>query len=247
MKINSIGNKILIFSDVHQEVDKLSKIIKHEAADINICLGDWFDSHISDKDEDVEKTASFIKDYLSSNNVTLFGNHDLHYLFANQYATCSGYAHRKALLIDKIFDEDKATIIDKFNWFIFIDGFLCTHAGLHYNFLPSIIKNNEDVYEYLITQENEANIKIRTKQFHWFYGAGYSRCGDQPKGGIVWLDFDREFAPVEGLNQIVGHTPRKQKGITKYAGTENYCIDTSLSQWLTVTNGKIEVKSYRDL
>ena len=186
MKINSIGNKILIFSDVHQEVDKLSKIIKHEAADINICLGDWFDSHISDKDEDVEKTASFIKDYLSSNNVTLFGNHDLHYLFANQYATCSGYAHRKALLIDKIFGEDKATIIDKFNWFIFIDGFLCTHAGLHYNFLPSIIKNNEDVYEYLITQENEANIKIRTQQPHWFYGAGRSRGGYQPKGGCIY-------------------------------------------------------------
>ena len=213
MKISSKGNKILIFSDVHQEVDKLSKIIKHEAADINLCLGDWFDSHFIDKNEDVEKTAIFLKNYLADGNITLFGNHDLHYLFANKYTTCSGYAYRKAQVIDEIFGKDKTTIIDKFNWFIFIDEFLCTHAGLHYNFLSPIILNSEDLYEYLTIQGNDANIKIRTKQFHWFYGAGYSRGGNQPKGGIVWLDFDREFAPLKIMPQIFGHTYRRKGSV----------------------------------
>mgnify|MGYP001233479350 CR=1 FL=1 len=48
MKINSQGNKILIFSDVHQNIEKFTKIISHEKADINICLGDWFDSFFLD-------------------------------------------------------------------------------------------------------------------------------------------------------------------------------------------------------
>ncbi|MFY7814340.1 MAG: metallophosphoesterase [Chryseobacterium taeanense] len=247
MKINSKGNKILIFSDVHQEVDKLAKIIKHEAADINICLGDWFDSHFIDKDEDVQKTAFFLKDYLAGGNVTLFGNHDLHYFFANKYTTCSGYEHRKSQVIDKTFGEDKLAIIDKFSWFLFLDEFLCTHAGLHYDFLSPIVLNSEDLYEYLTIQGNDANIKIRTKQFHWFYGAGYSRCGDQPKGGIVWLDFDREFAPLKIMPQIFGHTYRRKGKIQTHCKTENYCIDTNLNEWMTITNGKLEIKNYKNL
>ena len=35
-----------------------------------------------------------------------------------------------------------------------------------------------------------------------------------------------------GFNQIVGHTPRRQGGVAKYAKTENYCIDTSLRELL---------------
>jgi len=247
MKISSKGNKILIFSDVHQEVDKLTKIIKHEAADINICLGDWFDSHFIDKDEDVEKTAIFLKNYLVNGNITLFGNHDLHYLFTNKYTTCSGYEYRKLQVIDEILGKDKPTIVDKFNWFVFVDEFLCTHAGLHYDFLSPIVLNSEDLYEYLTIQGNDANIKIRTKQFHWFYGAGYSRCGNQPKGGIVWLDFDREFAPLKIMPQIFGHTYRRKGKIQTHCKTENYCIDTNLNEWMTITNGKLEIKNYKDL
>ena len=52
MKISSKGNKILIFSDVHQSIEALIKIISHEKADINICLGDWFDSRFFDSDTD---------------------------------------------------------------------------------------------------------------------------------------------------------------------------------------------------
>lgn len=247
MKISSKNQKILIFSDAHQEVDKLEKIIKHEAADTILCLGDWFDSHFADKDEDVEKTAFFVKDYLVRGGVTLFGNHDLHYFFANKYTTCSGYEYRKVQVIDKIFGEDKTNIVEKFNWFVFIDEFLCTHAGLHYNFLPSTISNSEDLYGYLTIQGNDANIKIRTKQFHWFYGAGYSRGGNQPKGGIVWLDFDREFAPLKIMPQIFGHTYRRKGEIQTHCKTNNYCIDTNLAEWITITNGKMEIKNYKNL
>jgi len=38
MNISSTGKKILIISDVHNNVDKLDKIIKSEGADVNVNL-----------------------------------------------------------------------------------------------------------------------------------------------------------------------------------------------------------------
>jgi len=248
VRISSENKKIVIFSDVHQNIDKFTEIIAHEKADINICLGDWFDSHFFDSDVDCKSTAVTLKeDFLSKdNNITLFGNHDLHYLFDNKHAQCSGYGSNKHFLINEALGEEKADIVNKFHWFLFVDEYLCTHAGLNSRFLSPIIKNNEEIHQYLTNQSNEANVKIRTNQPHWFYGAGYARGGSQEKGGIVWLDFDREFAPIEGLNQIVGHTYRKNNKITEWRNTNNYCIDTDLSEWVTITNGKFEIKNYND-
>ena len=249
MRISSEKKKILIFSDVHQDINKLSKIISHESADINICLGDWFDSFFFDLDVDYVSTAVDLKeDFLSkTNNITLFGNHDLHYFFDNKHTLCSGYRSDNHRLINEALGKNKADIINKFHWFLFVDEYLCTHAGLSNNFLPPIVKNNEYIYKYLINQANDANIKIRSNQPHWFYGAGIARGGSERKGGLVWLDFDREFAPIEGLQQIVGHTYRKNGKVTEWRNTKNYCIDTNLSEWITITNGKFEIKNYKDL
>ena len=249
MRISSENKKILIFSDVHQNIEKFTKIIAHEKADINICLGDWFDSFFFDSDTDYKSTAIELReDFLTKpNNITLFGNHDLHYFFNNKYTYCSGYENNKRDIIKEALGKDINKVVDSFKWFVFIDEYLCTHAGLSNHFLPPTIQNNEDVYEYLANQANDANIKIRTDQLHWFYGAGKARGGTEKKGGLVWLDFDREFAPIEGLKQIVGHTYRKSGRVTEWRNTGNYCIDTDLSEWVTITNGKFEIKNYKDI
>ena len=249
MKISSDNKKILIFSDPHQDMEKLTKIIRHEAADINICLGDWFDSRFHDLETDYKNTAVELKEnFLANpNNITLFGNHDLHYFFDNRYTICSGYSRNNHALINEALGSEKTNVINKFNWFLFVDDYLCSHAGLSNIFLPPTASNNEDIYKYLTNQAIQANINIRTSQPHWFYGAGRARGGPEKKGGLVWLDFDREFAPIEGLSQIVGHTYRKNAQITEWRNTNNYCIDTNLSQWLTITDGKFEIKDYKNL
>jgi len=69
------------------------------------------------------------------------------------------------------------------------------------------------------------------------------------------LDFDREFQPIEDLKQIVGHTHRRggtiqqhhTEGFSNLTEANNLCIDCNVNQWLTITNGKMEIKSYRDL
>lgn len=249
MKISSTNKKILIFSDPHQELEKVKKIIKAENADVNICLGDWFDSHFYDSDDACRDTVAYLKDeFLPFNkNITLIGNHDTHYLFSNRYTICSGYEDRKANIIGKTIGENREDFVRKFSWFLYVDDYLCTHAGLHKMFIHPFVSSQNDLYEHLTIQSNEANINIRTNQLHWFYGAGRARGGHQEKGGIVWLDFDREFGPIKGIDQIVGHTYRKQGRIKRYAGTDNYCIDTNLNQWITISNGKIETKNYSDL
>ena len=44
----------------------------------------------------------------------------------------------------------------------------------------------------------------------WIFNAGRARWGSQRVGGITWCDFEREFKPFRGINQIVGHTPQMQ-------------------------------------
>jgi len=248
MTISSTDKKILIISDIHNNVDKLDKIIKAEGADINLVLGDWFDSFEYDETQHYAKTAEYLMSYLSSpNNYTLFGNHDIQYLYYNAYAMCGGYEQRKQNIINQVFGENRLNICKKFNWFAWVDGHLCTHAGLHPSFIDPTAKDHSDINLFLIKERERANIKLISGDEHWFYAAGKARGGHWGKGGLVWLDFNQEFAPVAKLNQIVGHTPRKDGKIAKYAKTENYCIDTRLNQWLTFVNGEIEIKSYLNL
>jgi hypothetical protein len=246
MKISSQGSKILIFSDVHQNIKKLAKIIAHEKADVNICLGDWFDSFSFDSDADYKSTAVQLKEgFLTKpNNITLFGNHDLHYFFDNIHTECSGYMRRNHDIINEALGSEKTDVINKFHWFLFVDEYLCSHAGLGNCFLPPTAKDNEDVYEYLTSQSNDSNIKIRSRQRHWFYGAGRARGGSQDKGGLVWLDFNHEFVPIKRVKQIFGHTNRKNGRVAERQNSGNYCIDTGLNECVTITNGKFEIKNY---
>jgi hypothetical protein len=54
-----------------------------------------------------------------------------------------------------------------------------------------------------------------------FFGCGRSRGGSFAKGGITWQDFDTDFVPIEGVNQIVGHTPHPQVQAQLLLGNES--------------------------
>jgi predicted phosphodiesterase len=46
IKLDSKHKKIVIVADPHNDINKIDNIIKREDADINICLGDWYDSYM---------------------------------------------------------------------------------------------------------------------------------------------------------------------------------------------------------
>lgn len=262
MKIDSKNKKIVIFSDVHNDIHRVKNIIKEESADLNICLGDWFDSFEYDTSKDYKETASYLLEYLNNDkNISLWGNHDLHYIADNKSTLCSGYENWKYIDIDGVIANNRGNVKNKLKWFIRIDDWLCTHAGLHANHLPAVfnLKTNEnindDIDNFLSSQSLIADIKLNTNERFWFWEAGRARGGRARFGGIVWLDFNREFDPIDNVKQIVGHTPRyyheiechKTEGYLDALDGSNICIDTGLNQYITITDGKMERKYYNDL
>lgn len=258
LKLSSNNKKIVIVADPHNNHIKLDTILKKEDGDINICLGDWFDSFTLDDTADYIDTAKYLKDVFltDAKNYTLFGNHDLHYLFNAASSRCSGYEQRKYDAIDKVIDKVRGVIQDKFHWSIVVDDILLTHAGLDKRLLPPICDTNEVIFKYLDENDNEARTKLKIDKSHWFYGAGRARGGNLKAGGIVWCDFNEEFQPIENLRQIVGHTNQwrtnkavqyHREGFVNIVDANNICIDCNLNQYLTITNGKMELKKYNDL
>jgi hypothetical protein len=248
MKLSSIGKKIIVFSDVHNEIIKTKKIIEKENADYNICLGDWFDSFHLDNTYHYRITAEYlVNEFLpKQNNISLFGNHDLHYFFKNQFTMCSGFERRKHEAISEIINY---SFVDKFKWYIWIDNYLCTHAGLHPNFIDPTCKNNEDIDVFLQKESERADSALIAQHEHWFYGAGFSRGGKYRQGGIVWLDFNDEFECVENLNQIVGHTNQRNGtcSVLINDNSDNICIDCFQNQYLVIQDEKINIKKFVDL
>ena len=80
IKLDSKNKKIVIVADPHNDINKLDNILKREDADINIVLGDWYDSFSYDDPSDYTNTTLYLKEKFLRNpkNHTLFGNHDIH-------------------------------------------------------------------------------------------------------------------------------------------------------------------------
>jgi hypothetical protein len=260
MYLSSNNKKILIVSDIHMDIEKLKKIIKHEDADINLVLGDWFDSFYIDDNSDYRRVTKYLKEefFTSENNITLMGNHDVHYLYDNHWACCSGFEQRKYDVINEAIESNREDFAKKFKWFVWVDDYLCSHAGLHpMHMRPYSKTDKESISEYLYMESNQAilNLGNHANTPHWFYGAGRARGGRLRRGGLTWLDFDYEFEPIEGIKQIVGHTNRESgtveqhhlEGFGNVAEANNICIDTFLNEYVIVQYGKLFIKKYIDL
>ena len=146
----------------------------------------------------------------------------------------------------------KNIVRDKLLWYVWVDDILCTHAGLH----PSFVKFNptvDSIDAFLEAETKRANEKIRNGSDYWVYAAGLNRGGFRDFGGLNWLDFNTEFEPLGDIKQIVGHTSDKRiRAHHSYGGidvinADNLCIDCRLSEYLVITNGKLEIKKYSDL
>jgi len=253
MKLSSDNKRILVCGDVHHQTYKLHSIIKQESPDFIVVLGDWFDSHIYDTLYDCEKTAKYLKKFIfQDNTVTLWGNHDLHYFFTNKNLQCSGYTMNKDLCITDALDPVFNHVKERFQWYIWVDDYLCTHAGLHPRFIPPHVKTNDDIDNFLNSELEKIHTNIISSKNYWAYGAGRARYGSQSVGGITWLDFVDEFEPIDGLKQIVGHTFSRNNKIYCYnrekyqdpTQDDNICVDANLDEYLVIHNGKLTIKQY---
>ncbi len=242
MKFSSKNKSVLIFSDFHTDFRRAQKIIDKESPDIILDLGDHFDSH-SEQGIGIKENremALWLKMMLKKDNFfSLSGNHDNSYRYINRFCRCSGYSEVKDTEINDVMMDSW----DKLHNFFQLDEFLLTHAGLSGRYVPDSVKNVDDAYDYLVQEEAKAKEMMRNGAAHWFYNVGECRGGRSDVGGIFWLDFTREFEPNVNFKEIFGHSFSPK--VRELEG--NYCIDTQLSQYLTITNEKLEIKSFIDL
>ncbi len=248
----SKNKRILLFSDVHQEIDKLEHLLATEKYDIAISLGDWWDSFSYDSARDVTKTCRFLKKWLfEKNHYTIKGNHDLPYLYKSPYALCPGWTEQKMGIVNAEFSGIKSEVVDKFKWFFWVDDYLCSHAGLNANHLkPHQDLSKENLTEWLSWNADFADRSLESMSYHWMYLRGASRGGKANTGGIVWQDWDSEFQPIDGLKQIVGHTPHSQvrnHPLEDIFTFNNIDIDCHLNQYLIIEDNRLWINKYNDL
>lgn len=205
----------LIIPDVHQKWRKVEKILENNSFDKLISLGDWFDDFY-DTTVHAEKTAEYIVKLYSKYGkdfTWILGNHDIPYMFPNMfdYYACSGNTREKGRAIQEVFGGTSRPLgyNVELAHVIKVEGCLdivLSHAGVseeHFAkpFIDSI--SSQDVLD-----RCEHAFRNMTMMFQDpILCAGRSRGGRENVGGITWLDWRNEFAPVSSISQIVGHTP----------------------------------------
>lgn len=225
----------LILSDWHHRWETVEKIINHNnTVDRIISLSDEFDD-FGDTPKDAENTAVFLKKCLNLPNfISTVGNHSLFYFYPKvSWLRCSGNTKEKCEVIRKTLGDD----IYKFHFYHWDEYFLYTHAGLNPYFLPP------DGFspEWMEKRCQQARLNCEAGIPDPILCAGYSRGGNLTSGGITWCDWEYDFVPIEGLNQICGHTPGRFPRVKLGKNSVNYCIDTHSKHYAIVADGKVDI------
>lgn len=200
--------KYVFIGDVHGKVDAVEEALSREGH--KVFVGDFIDSFDRSL-EDHKKCYDLVFAAIDKGDaMALYGNHELSYYVPSQ--RCSGWAPDRASLM-LAYEKD---IKKRFKNYLFLgENILVTHAGLTKQLFDDHIGDMKYLDETLQIWENRYNTPM--------YWIGASRGGPSYNsyGGTFWCDFRYEFAPVEGLMQIFGHTRGKGIRQTGYS----YCID----------------------
>jgi UDP-2,3-diacylglucosamine pyrophosphatase LpxH len=244
---------ILIVSDVHEEIVRLKSILKqYPNADQIIFLGDWFDSWAGLTWQTHETVKWLAENIGNPKYVFLWGNHDMHYAFPFDGVMCSGFDKNKlAIVRQHLNDNDHWKKFKLMHWIgtpandeelgnVQSKEWLISHAGIHPSLLNPFLGFDK---QSLLALEEEAMWKLRyCQQVTSLLAAGRGRDGPARVGGVDWLDWSTEFIPINGLNQIVGHSYGKEVRCKQIPDSINYCIDTHLRHVIEVDNGSIKIK-----
>lgn len=232
-----------IIPDVHQNIEKaqhIREVLMELGVRNFIYLGDWFDSFTHDGLH--LQTADYLVNLLeNTDDIFIMGNHDAYYAFPEaRFLRAAGFKISK-------FQELRTKLFEKhWNRFVFahkIGSWLFSHAGLHPNYCHPVF-GFESNYIKQLNQFGVEFAKTGMRNTPALY-IGHGRGGNEAVGGLMWLDFGIEFEPIDGLNQVVGHTCRFNRVRNLYTDMSiNYCIDTALNHFSIYDSDSDTVKIY---
>jgi hypothetical protein len=230
--------KTLVIPDVHLKIAKLKAILdKHKDQDETIFLGDWFDSFPS-KQASLPDTIEWLNENVTNPAYRfLFGNHDLQYAYPDiDGLKCSGWTWSNDMQIRTGLTP---VVFDSFSFIEVAHGWAISHAGIHPSMMPPHNEPTEDLVHRI---EYRAFAALGRGGVYPAIGAGRGRGGNQAVGGVTWLDWDREFEAIPGVNQIVGHSHGKEPRAIRTKDSENWCIDTGLKHIAVIEDGIVTIE-----
>jgi len=268
--------RTLVISDIHNRIVSAQKLIDTVPCDKIILLGDYFDS-FGDNYQHADATAHWIRDFVLPNPkiVPLLGNHDTMYFWPwNDNFKCSGYTDTKKDAIQRVINSANTDDFSKFQFYHIDQGFFFAHAGLDNRIWKDLkrvftedgsktkLEFVDEVLSHWVAQARKDIVFNRNCEL---LNAGWDRGGMQQVGGINWVDFSN-LSPVQGINQIVGHTPHRVpdvkiqkrggalsvKDIFEYQDVKhfpackdplsiNYAIDTHSKHYIVIEDGEVQV------
>lgn len=252
----------LIVPDVHEKIGKVKTLLeKYAHADWVVFLGDFMDS-FSGLTWETHETVRWLSENVFNPKYTfLWGNHDMHYAYPYNALICSGFDPQKLSIVKNGLGDKHWKQFKLFHWIGNNDPnsttnteFLLSHAGIHPYFLHPV---HGWSHNFLKELEEEALYKLKFEQnVTALLACGRGRGGNARVGGVIWLDWNTEFTPIEGLNQIVGHSSDKtvrskivrdkSNDKTKRGSviSQNYCIDTNLRHVVLVyEDGNVSIEN----
>ncbi len=252
--------KLLVVPDIHQRVSKAEMALSQweKEVDAVIFLGDYFDG--KDDHQDARTTVDWLMDSLSRDNrIHLLGNHDLSYRWPKE-CKCSGHRESTQSIVDDNMSEGDWL---RFQYAVFHEGWLISHAGFH----PSLIEPDRDSQRNIDRMLSLATeLQASPDPSSELLQAGFARGGEQEVGGVIWLDWNYEFEPLPGVNQLIGHTSDPfyvrrmnisntgeirrhsfaideiEAGSTPEAQSVNWCIDCGLNVFAIVEDAHIDIR-----
>ncbi len=224
----------MVWGDVHHRTAMLQKVLQNhgDTFEKRIFLGDWFDN-FHDCPDHAKRTALVLAELMEDpRNIFIEGNHDSSYRYANSEVLCSGFTWDKHRFIHSVLEKRHW---DKFKLFEYDQGWLCSHAGVHTSIFEHPI--NGLTLEGIDKICKDGVDAVRVNIHHAVYDMGIDCGGKNRHGGINWLRWGR-FEPIEGWNQIVGHTPVSKpeiiyarKKTSTHAGKTKEWIETVGVEW----------------
>ncbi len=191
----------LIVPDIHNRVDDAEALIAKHGGDCRsiVFLGDYFDSYDGGPME-AHVTGRWLKRSLATpGRFHLLGNHDASYFFNGHPQTvCAGWSEENQKVIQEVWRDCLPS--SSFHLALEVGPWLVSHAGFSgrdYRHAPKAA---------LLAWAKGAKRALIEGKEHPLLVAGLVRGGREKRGGVLWCDFDSEFAALPGVHQLVGHT-----------------------------------------
>jgi hypothetical protein len=216
-----------------------------------VLLGDYFDNYNDTVQEAVDTAVWLTEKILSKpNTVAMIGNHDAAYVFPqNLHLYCSGHSHEKSNAINKVLTSEYK---EKLKVYHITQGYVCSHAGLtnqkwkeyssKFDRKPeqTDLQFFDEVMSYFVQHDIK---RARYNENAELFAAGWDRGGSSRYGGMNWTDW-RNLAPINGINQIVGHSTntipqiliQKEGGaLSKKDVTEHYKLQANIEKYKLIS------------